>query len=103
LKNNYVFSPTLQSDRTTLIADYYTGQKRANFMGLQGAFMGLGGVGFLSVGGFIADLNWRFPFLIYLSAWAICGAIALLGYLIIGIAGNYNLVWLGLKLPSLWV
>ena len=61
---------------TTLIADYYTGQKRANFMGLQAAFMGLGGVAFLSVGGFIADLNWRFPFLIYLSAWAICGAIA---------------------------
>ncbi|MEO1004618.1 MAG: MFS transporter [Cyanobacteria bacterium J06638_38] len=61
---------------TTLIADYYTGQKRANFMGLQAAFMGLGGVAFLSVGGFIADLNWRFPFLIYLSAWAIMLAIA---------------------------
>ncbi|MEO0013265.1 MAG: Bacillibactin exporter, partial [Cyanobacteriota bacterium] len=47
---------------TTLIGDYYTGQTRANFMGLQAAFMGLGGVVFLSVGGFIADLNWRFPF-----------------------------------------
>ncbi|MDJ0637150.1 MAG: MFS transporter [Xenococcaceae cyanobacterium MO_188.B29] len=56
---------------TTLIADYYQGQKRADFMGLQAAFMGLGGVIFLSVGGLIADLNWRFPFLIYLSAWAI--------------------------------
>lgn len=65
---------------TTLIADYYTGQTRANFMGLQAAFMGLGGVVFLSVGGFIADLNWRFPFLIYLSAWAILIAIALTIY-----------------------
>ena len=65
---------------TTLIADYYTGQKRANFMGLQAAFMGLGGVIFLSVGGFIADLNWRFPFLIYLSAWIILIAIALFLY-----------------------
>ncbi len=65
---------------TTLIADYYTGQKRANFMGLQAAFMGLGGVIFLSVGGFIADLNWRFPFLIYLSAWAILLAIAITLY-----------------------
>ena len=45
-------------------------------MGLQAAFMGLGGVLFLSVGGFIADLNWRFPFLIYLSAWVILIAIA---------------------------
>lgn len=65
---------------TTLIADYYTGQKRANFMGLQAAFMGLGGVVFLSVGGVIADRNWRFPFLIYLSAWAILIAIALTLY-----------------------
>jgi MFS family permease len=65
---------------TTLIADYYTGQTRANFMGLQAAFMGLGGVVFLSVGGLIADLNWRFPFLIYLSAWAILIAIALTVY-----------------------
>lgn len=65
---------------TTLIADYYKGQKRADFMGLQAAFMGLGGVVFLSVGGFVADLNWRFPFLIYLSAWAVCLAIALTLY-----------------------
>ncbi len=54
---------------TTLIADYYRGDARANFMGLQAAFMGFGGVVFLSVGGFIADLNWRFPFLIYLFSW----------------------------------
>ena len=54
---------------TTLIADYYQGDTRANFMGLQAAFMGFGGVLFLSVGGFIADLNWRFPFLIYLFSW----------------------------------
>jgi MFS family permease len=54
---------------TTLIADYYSGAYRATFMGLQAAFMGLGGVLFLSVGGVLADLNWRFPFLIYLLAW----------------------------------
>jgi MFS family permease len=54
---------------TTLIADYYQDDARANFMGLQAAFMGFGGVLFLSVGGFIADLNWRFPFLIYLFSW----------------------------------
>lgn len=65
---------------TTLVADYYQGQKRASFMGLQAAFMGLGGVLFLSVGGFIADLNWRFPFLIYLSAWGIFAAIVTILY-----------------------
>lgn len=65
---------------TTLIADYYRGQKRADFMGLQAAFMGLGGAIFLSVGGFIGDLNWRFPFLIYLSAWVILLGIVLILY-----------------------
>lgn len=54
---------------TTLIADYYMGVSRATFLGLQAAFMGFGGVVFLSLGGFLADLNWRFPFLIYLFAW----------------------------------
>ncbi|RUR77920.1 MFS transporter [Chlorogloeopsis fritschii PCC 9212] len=54
---------------TTLIADYYIGAARAAFMGLQAAFMGLGGVLFLSVGGSLASANWRLPFLIYLLAW----------------------------------
>ena len=61
---------------TTLIADYYKGAARANFMGLQAAFMGFGGVLFLSVGGFVADLNWRYPFAIYLLAWLLVPAIA---------------------------
>lgn len=61
---------------TTLIADYYQGDARANFMGLQAAFMGFGGVLFLSVGGFVADLNWRYPFAIYLLAWLLVPAIA---------------------------
>lgn len=53
---------------TTLIADYYTGTTRAQFLGLQAGFMGLGGVVFLTLGGFLADGNWRSPFLIYLTA-----------------------------------
>ncbi len=55
---------------TTLIADYYVGQARTAFMGWQSGFMSFGGVVFLSIGGRVADLSWRFPFLIYLSAWA---------------------------------
>lgn len=54
---------------TTLIADYYVGQARANFMGLQAGFMGLGGVLFLTGGGYLANSNWRLPFLIYLFSW----------------------------------
>jgi MFS family permease len=64
---------------TTLIADYYSGTARAQVLGLQAGFMGLGGVLFLTVGGALADLNWRFPFLIYLVALvlALCAAILL--------------------------
>lgn len=56
---------------TTLIADYYRGQARSSFLGIQAAFAGLGGVVFLSLGGFLADIGWHEPFLIYLLAFAI--------------------------------
>lgn len=51
---------------TTLIADYYAGTARAKFMGWQAAFMGFGGVVFLVGGGVLAELGWRWPFMIYL-------------------------------------
>ncbi|MEG3844449.1 MFS transporter [Microcoleus sp. herbarium14] len=53
---------------TALIADYYTGAARGQFLGWQAAFTALGGVAFLSLGGWLADLNWRDPFLIYFVA-----------------------------------
>ena len=58
----------IMTTATTLVADYYSGSARAQFLGLQAGFMGLGGVLFLTLGGFLADVNWRFPFLIYLMA-----------------------------------
>ncbi|HAX75415.1 MAG TPA: MFS transporter, partial [Cyanobacteria bacterium UBA11372] len=65
---------------TTLIADYYIGQARATFMGLQAAFMGLGGVLFLSAGGSLASASWRYPFLIYLFSWVLLPLILLFIY-----------------------
>lgn len=58
----------IMTTATALIADYYLGAARAQFLGFQAAFMGLGGVVFLSLGGFLADVNWRMPFIIYLLA-----------------------------------
>jgi MFS family permease len=58
----------IMTTATALIADYYIEAARAQFLGFQAAFMGLGGVVFLSLGGFLADINWRMPFLIYLLA-----------------------------------
>jgi MFS family permease len=50
----------------TLIADYFDGMERQKFVGLQVAFMSLGGIVFVGVGGVLADMGWRYPFLIYL-------------------------------------
>lgn len=50
----------------TLIADYFQGSERQRFVGLQVAFMSLGGMLFIVLGGVLADIGWRYPFLIYL-------------------------------------
>jgi MFS family permease len=52
----------------TLIADYFDGMERQKFVGIQIAFMSMGGILFISLGGILADLGWRYPFLIYLSS-----------------------------------
>ncbi len=50
---------------TTLIGDYFTGARREHFMGLQGAFVALGGLVFITAAGVLTDINWRLAFLIY--------------------------------------
>ena len=52
----------------TLIADYFEGMERQKFVGIQIAFMSMGGILFIGLGGILADFGWRYPFLIYLSS-----------------------------------
>lgn len=49
-----------------LIGDLYEGPARDRMLGLQGAAMGFGGAIFLGLGGLLASIGWRAPFLIYL-------------------------------------
>jgi MFS family permease len=56
---------------TTLVGDYFTGAERERFMGWKSAAIGFGGVVFLIIAGFLADLHWRAPFLVYLLALGI--------------------------------
>lgn len=56
---------------TTLVADYYKGQARQQFAGLQIAVMSLSGIVFITLGGFLADISWRVPFLLYAFSLAI--------------------------------
>lgn len=50
---------------TALVGDYFEGEERARFLGLQQAFTQLGGVVFVAGGGVLSDLHWRAPFAIY--------------------------------------
>lgn len=50
---------------TALAGDYFSGEERTRFMGWQSAFVGLGGLVFLTGGGWLASIHWRAPFAIY--------------------------------------
>jgi MFS family permease len=56
---------TLMIVSTSLVGDYFKEHDRHKFMGFQSAFMAIGGVFFVMGGGFLSDINWRFPFAIY--------------------------------------
>ena len=53
---------------TTLVGDYFVGQKRIEFMGYRSTFISIGGIVFLVGGGLLAEFGWRSPFFIYLAA-----------------------------------
>ena len=56
---------------STLMGDYFSGRVRERFMGFRQGFIQYGGVVFLTLGGILATLDWRAPFLVYLLAFAI--------------------------------
>lgn len=49
----------------TLIGDYYQGEERKKMVGLQSAFIAIGGVVYLGGNGILADISWRLAFLVY--------------------------------------
>lgn len=53
---------------TALITDYFSGQQRSQFMGLQQAFSNIGGILFIVSAGYLASINARLPFYIYAVA-----------------------------------
>lgn len=57
---------TLMIVSTSLVGDYFKAQSRHKFMGYQSAFTAIGGVVFVTGGGFLSDISWRYSFGIYL-------------------------------------
>jgi MFS family permease len=50
----------------TLIGDYFEEEERHKYMALQGMSVGIGGILFITLGGFLAEITWSYPFAIYL-------------------------------------
>ena len=61
----------IMSGFTTLILDYFKGDELNRFLGLQGAFIGVGGMVSIFLSGMLAEFGWQYPFLIYLVAFLI--------------------------------
>lgn len=55
----------IMTTATALVGDYFSGPARDRFMGFQSAFIGIGGLVFLTGGGLLAELHWRAPFAVY--------------------------------------
>ena len=51
---------------TTLLIDYFHGKELEKYMGYQGAFLAIGGLLTLAFSGVLADIGWKYPFLIHL-------------------------------------
>jgi MFS family permease len=56
---------------TALVADYYEGVMRSRMMGYSGAFVAFGGSVSVSLGGYLAEFGWRYPFLLYLFTFVL--------------------------------
>lgn len=58
---------------TGLISAFYQGKARLRMIANQGMAIELGGVVFLFLGGVLATVGWRWPFVLYLAAWLLLG------------------------------
>lgn len=55
----------IMTTAVALIGDYFEGEERHKFLGTQAGIMAFSGTVFIAAGGFLADIHWRYPFLIY--------------------------------------
>ena len=51
---------------TTLLIDYFHGKELEKYMGYQSAFLAIGGLLTFAFSGVLADIGWKYPFLIHL-------------------------------------
>jgi MFS family permease len=62
---------------TTLLADYFSGTRRARILGLQVVFTSVAATIFFGLGGALGNHSWRTPFWLYASSLVLAAAAAL--------------------------
>lgn len=63
-----VFEAAIITCCTALIGDYWTGARRARYLGMQALVAAVAATLFLLVGGALGSMGWRAPFWVYLAA-----------------------------------
>ena len=60
---------------TALVGDYFEGEERSRFIGVQGAVMSFGGTVLVALAGWLAGLSWRYPFGVYGAGFLVALAV----------------------------
>lgn len=55
----------IMTSSTALIGDYFKEEERHAYLSIQGMAVGVGGIIFITSGGFLAEIHWSYPFAIY--------------------------------------
>ena len=55
----------VMTSSTALIGDYFSEETRHAFMSRQGMVIALGGIVFIGIGGLLAQIDWTYPFAVY--------------------------------------
>ncbi len=61
---------------TAMVGDYFEGEERSRFIGIQGAVMSFGGTVLVALSGWLAGMSWRYPFGIYALGLLVAGVVA---------------------------
>jgi len=65
----------IKTSTVAMVGDFFEGEERKQFLGWQGSAVKVGGLGFMLLGGYLAELDWQTPFLGYLLSFMLLPAV----------------------------
>lgn len=61
----------IKTSTVAMVGDLFDGEERKQFLGWQGSAVKFGGLGFMLLGGYLAEFGWQTPFLGYLLSFVL--------------------------------